>query len=197
MLTNIQRHQLKEGVYEMLAATNWHFCFGLLNHTQHGSLHCGARIPNPNKTKNCTLPITNMYGYPQKHTFTHKHSSLSTHTYMVMDIGAGPTAAGKVLRCAYERAGRARFLHKPLSTCCATFVTKGGLGHALKLLDAPLLPFIRLIILQHISALHVSDLEEVAGCLLSVSFWRQYLQVDKKTCRGRYVGQPLNSWNIK
>lgn len=192
MLANIQLHQLKEGVYEILAATNFHFCFGLQNHTQHGSLHWGARIPNPNKTKHCTLPTANMYCYPQKHTFT-------LHTYTVLNIGAGPAETGKVLRCAYERAGRARFPHKPLSTCCATFVTKGGLGHALKLLDAPLLPFIRLINLQHISALRVSDLEEVAGCLSSVSFWRQYLHVDKKTCRGRYncVGQNLNSWNIK
>lgn len=52
--------------------------------------------------------------------------------------------AAQVLRCAYERVRRARFLHKPLSTCCDTFATKGGLGHPLKLLAAHLVPFIPL-----------------------------------------------------
>lgn len=73
-----------------------------------------------------------------------------------------------MFRCAYERVKRARFLHKHLTTCCATFVTNGGLGHALKLLAAPLLPLILLTNLQHISTLLSCDLEEAAGCLLSL-----------------------------
>lgn len=110
---------------------------------------------------------------PDKHTNTHGHprtrTSPHTQTQTVTNTVAGPAEAGKVLRCAYESVRGARFLHKPLSTRCATFVTKGVLGHALKLLAAPPLPFIPLTNLQHISTLLACDLKEAAGCLSHLS----------------------------
>lgn len=91
-------------------------------------------------------------------------------TQTVINTVTRPAETLKVLRCAYEGVRGARFLYKPLNTCGATFVTKGGgLGHALKLLAVPLLPFIPLSNLQHISALLACDLEEAAGYLSSLS----------------------------
>lgn len=117
-------------------------------------------------TNNKTKPNT----APEKHTWIPTNTPIPTHTNTVKNTLAGPAEPEKMLRCAYERARGARFLHRPLGTCCATFVTKGRLGHALKLsLAAPPLPFISLTNLQHISTRLACDLEEAAGCLSSLS----------------------------
>lgn len=95
----------------------------------HSMAHCTGEhgIHNPNKPNTAPDKQTNTHGCPQTRT------SPNTQTLTLINTVARPAEAGKVLRCAYERVRGARFLHKPLSTRCATFVTKGGLGHALKL----------------------------------------------------------------
>lgn len=86
--------------------------------------HSMAHSTDSEPKQNQTLHLIN------SQTHTHKNPyAPPTHANRVINTGARLAEPVKVLRCAYKRA---RFLHKPLSTRCATFVTKGGQGHALK-----------------------------------------------------------------
>lgn len=67
---------------------------------------------------------------PDKHTSAHGHPQTGTAPHT--NTAARPVEDGKVLRCAYERVKRARFPHKHLAACWATFVTNGGTGSCFK-----------------------------------------------------------------
>lgn len=127
MLTNSQLQQHEEVTSEMLASIDGRVLFRASeSHTAwHTALGSKGFIT---QTKPNTAPDkhTSAHGHPQRGTAPH------THTQKVTNTVARPVEAGKVLRCAYERVKRARFFHKHLTTCCATFVTNRGLGHALK-----------------------------------------------------------------
>lgn len=160
MLTNSQLQQHEEVTSEMLASIDGPVLFqASVSHTAWLTALGSMEFITQTKPNIAPDKHTNTYGHPRTCTSPH------TQTQTVKNTVARPAEAGKVLRCAYERVRGARSLHKPLTTRCATLVTKGGPGHALKLLAAPLLLFIPLTDLRHISTLLACDLKEAAGCL--------------------------------